>query len=38
MMEKEVVYSGGGSEKSLIRIPPQELQKANQGRAVRINK
>jgi len=38
VMEKEVVYSGGGSEKSLIRISPQELQKANQGQVVRIRK
>jgi prolyl-tRNA editing enzyme YbaK/EbsC (Cys-tRNA(Pro) deacylase) len=37
-MEKEVVYSGGGSEKSLVRISPQELQKANQGQVVRIRK
>jgi prolyl-tRNA editing enzyme YbaK/EbsC (Cys-tRNA(Pro) deacylase) len=38
VMEKEVVYSGGGSEKSLIRISPQELQKANQGQVVKIRK
>jgi len=37
-MEKEVVYSRGGSEKSLIRISLQELQKANQGQVVRIKK
>ena len=38
VMEKEVVCSGGGSEKSLIRISPQELRKANQGQVVRIRK
>lgn len=38
VMEKEYVYSGGGSEKSLIKISPQELQKANQGQMIRIRK
>jgi prolyl-tRNA editing enzyme YbaK/EbsC (Cys-tRNA(Pro) deacylase) len=38
VMEKKIVYSGGGSEKSLIKISPQELQKANQGQVVRIKK
>ena len=37
-MEKEMVYSGGGSENSLIKISPQELQKANQGKVVKIRK
>ena len=38
VMEKEVVYSGGGSEKSLIKISPQELLKANQGQVIKIRK
>jgi len=38
VMEKEVVYSGGGSENSLIKISPTELQKANQGKIIRIRK
>ena len=38
VMEKEVVYSGGGSEKSLIKISPQELLKANQGQIIKIRK
>ena len=38
IMEKEEIYSGGGSEKSLIKISSQELQKANQGQVVRIRK
>ena len=38
VMEKEIVYSGGGSEKSLIKISPQELLKANQGQVIKIRK
>lgn len=38
VMEKEMVYSGGGSENSLVKISPQELQRANQGRVVRVRK
>jgi len=38
VMEKEAIYSGGGSEKSLIRISPQELLKANQGQVIKIRK
>jgi len=38
VMEKEMVYSGGGSENSLIKISPQELQKANQGQIIKIRK
>ena len=38
VMEKEIVYSGGGSEKSLIKIFPQELLKANQGQVIKIRK
>jgi prolyl-tRNA editing enzyme YbaK/EbsC (Cys-tRNA(Pro) deacylase) len=37
-MEKEMVYSGGGSEKSLVKISPQELQKANQGQIIKIRR
>ena len=36
VMEKDVVYTGGGSEYALVRIAPQELIRANQGRVVRI--
>lgn len=36
--EKETVYAGGGSETSLIRISPEELQRANGGRVARIRK
>ena len=38
VMEKEIVYSGGGSENSLVKISSLELQKANQGKVVRIRK
>jgi len=38
VLEKEMVYSGGGSDRSLIKISSQELVKANQGKVVRIRK
>jgi prolyl-tRNA editing enzyme YbaK/EbsC (Cys-tRNA(Pro) deacylase) len=38
VMEKEIVYSGGGSEKSLIKISPVEMQKANNAQIVRARK
>ena len=38
VMEKEIVYSGGGSETSLLKIPTQELVKANNGKIVKIRK
>ena len=36
--EKEKVYTGGGSENSLVLIDPQELHRANRGQIVRIRK
>ncbi|ETX00171.1 MAG: prolyl-tRNA synthetase [Candidatus Entotheonella factor] len=36
VMEKDIVYTGGGSEYALVRVSPQELVRANQGRVVRI--
>jgi Cys-tRNA(Pro)/Cys-tRNA(Cys) deacylase len=38
VMEKEKVYTGGGSENSLVLIDPKELHRANQGQIVRIRK
>ena len=38
VMEKEKVYTGGGSENSLVLINPEELYRANQGQIVRIRK
>ena len=38
VMEREVVLSGGGSEYSLVKIAPVEMQKANNGKVVKIRK
>ena len=38
VMEKEFVYTGGGSESSLIKISTIELQKANKGKIIKIRK
>ena len=38
VMEKDIIYSSGGSERSLLRISPAELQKTNNGRIARIRK
>lgn len=38
VMEKGIVLSGGGSEYSLIKITPIELQKANSGKVIKIRK
>ena len=38
VMEKEIVYSGGGSENALVKMLPQELQKANQGKITKVRK
>jgi Cys-tRNA(Pro)/Cys-tRNA(Cys) deacylase len=38
VLENEVVYTGGGSETSLVRIAPLELLRANGGRVVRVRK
>ena len=37
-MEKDVVYSSGGSENSLIKISPKELQRVNKGIITKIRK
>ncbi len=37
-MEKETVYTGGGSENSLVKISPKEILKANKGMVVRVRK
>lgn len=36
VMDKDIVYTGGGSEYALVRVSTQELIRANQGRVVRI--
>ena len=38
VMEREIVFTGGGSETSLIKITTEELVRANQGRILRIRK
>ena len=38
VMEKEIVYSGGGSQRALLKISTEELQRANRGQVVRIRK
>lgn len=38
VMEKDWVWSGGGSRFSLIKLTPKELQKANNGDIVRVRK
>jgi len=38
VLENEVVYTGGGSETSLVRIAPQELLRGNGGRVARVRK
>ena len=38
VMEKETVISSGGSAKSLMRISPKEMQRANNGQIARVRK
>ena len=38
VMEKDLVYTGGGSETSLIRLSPHILLQANKGKVVRIRR
>jgi len=38
VLEKDYVYTGGGSTSSLVKISSEELQRVNQGQVVRIRK
>ena len=38
VMEKDEVYTGGGSETSLVRVSPQALLQANEGQVARVRK
>lgn len=38
VMERAIVFTGGGSETSLVKIRTEELVRANQGSIVRIRK
>jgi prolyl-tRNA editing enzyme YbaK/EbsC (Cys-tRNA(Pro) deacylase) len=36
VFERDFVYAGGGSERSLIKITPSELQRVNGARVAKI--
>lgn len=38
VMEREIVISSGGSEKSLMRVSSKEMQRASNGQIVRVRK
>ncbi len=38
VMQKDEVYTGGGSETALVRVSPQALLRANGGRVVRVRR
>lgn len=38
VMEMELIYAGGGTENSLIRINPDELKRVNNGIVARVRK
>jgi prolyl-tRNA editing enzyme YbaK/EbsC (Cys-tRNA(Pro) deacylase) len=38
VLERESVYTGGGSENSLMKITPRELLRVNKGEIVRVRK
>ncbi|MFZ5650168.1 MAG: aminoacyl-tRNA deacylase [Bacillota bacterium] len=38
VMEKEIVYTGGGSQNSLVKVPAMELLRANSGKLARIRR
>lgn len=38
VMEKAIVYTGGGSESSLVKIRSKDLQRANNGQIAKIRK
>ncbi len=38
VMAVDTIYGGGGSEKSLVKLTPSELQKVNGGKVARIRK
>ena len=38
VLEKDLVYLGGGSNSSLLRMSPKELMKANGAKVVRVRK
>ncbi|WP_420421955.1 aminoacyl-tRNA deacylase [Simkania sp.] len=38
VLEKDVIYTGGGSENSLVKVSPKHLQHLNQATVVRIRR
>ena len=38
VMERDLIYTGGGSEFSLVKIAAKELSRVNQGQIVRVRK
>lgn len=38
IMEKDYIYLGGGSDRSMVKISPEELLRANGGQVYRIRK
>lgn len=38
VIEREIVFTGGGSENALVKIRTEELMRANQGTILRIRK
>lgn len=38
VMEKEVIFTGGGSENAMAKMTTKELQKANNGKVVRVRR
>ncbi len=38
VMDKELVWTSGGSENSLVRVSPEEIQRTNEGKMVRVRK
>lgn len=38
VMDRKEVYAGGGSDRTLVRLSPQELLKANQAEVVRVRR
>lgn len=38
VMERAVVYAGGGSDRALVRVAPREMLRANAGAVARVSK
>ncbi|NPV50892.1 MAG: hypothetical protein HPY60_06825 [Candidatus Methanofastidiosum sp.] len=38
VMEKEMAYGGGGSERALVKVSTSELKRLNKGKIIRVSK